>query len=58
MKIDFSGQTALVTGAAGGIGRAVAVALSRVGANVVLIDIAKEDGLETESLIKNIDGEA
>ena len=58
MKIDFSGQTALVTGAAGGIGRAVAVALSRVGAKVVLIDIAKEAGLETESLIKNIGGEA
>jgi len=58
MKIDFSGQTALVTGAAGGIGRAVAVALSRVGAKVVLIDIAKEAGLETASLIKNIGGEA
>jgi NAD(P)-dependent dehydrogenase (short-subunit alcohol dehydrogenase family) len=58
MKIDFSGQTALVTGAAGGIGRAVAVALSRVGAKVVVIDIAKEAGLETSSLIKNIGGEA
>ena len=58
MKIDFSGQTALVTGAAGGIGRAVAMALGRVGAKVVLIDIAKEAGLETESLIKNIGGEA
>ena len=28
MKIDFSGQVAIVTGAGGGIGRAVSLALS------------------------------
>jgi NAD(P)-dependent dehydrogenase (short-subunit alcohol dehydrogenase family) len=32
MKIDFSGQIAVVTGAGGGIGRAVALALSDIGA--------------------------
>jgi len=58
MKIDFSGQTALVTGAAGGIGRAVALALGQVGAKVLLVDIAKEAGLQTQSLIENIGGEA
>lgn len=51
MKIDFSGQVALVTGAAGGIGRAVALALGQVGAKVLLVDIAKEAGLQTQSLI-------
>ena len=58
MKIDFSGQVALVTGAAGGIGRAVSLALGQVGAKVLLVDIAKEAGLQTQSLIENIGGEA
>ena len=58
MKIDFSGQVALVTGAAGGIGRAVALELVQVGAKVLLVDIAKEAGLQTQSLIENIGGEA
>ena len=58
MKIDFSGQVALVTGAAGGIGRAVALALVQVGAKVLLVDIAKEAELQTKSLIENMGGEA
>jgi NAD(P)-dependent dehydrogenase (short-subunit alcohol dehydrogenase family) len=58
MKIDFSGQVALVTGAAGGIGRAVALALGQVGAKVLLVDIAKDAGLHTQSLIANVGGEA
>jgi NAD(P)-dependent dehydrogenase (short-subunit alcohol dehydrogenase family) len=43
-SIDLSGKTAVVTGAARGIGRAVAVALSEAGAAVVMTDIAL-DGL-------------
>ena len=58
MKIDFSGQVALVTGAAGGIGRAVALALGQVGAKVLLVDIAKDAGLHTQSLIEDVGGEA
>ena len=58
MKIDFTGQVALVTGAAGGIGRAVALALDQVGAKVLLVDIAKDAGLHTQSLIKDVGGEA
>jgi len=34
--MDFKGKTAVVTGSSGGIGRAVAIALAREGANVVL----------------------
>ncbi len=37
MKIDLSGQTALVTGASRGIGRTIAQSLARAGAAVVLM---------------------
>lgn len=37
----FEGKTALVTGAATGIGRAAALAFSREGANVVAVDISE-----------------
>lgn len=42
MPHDFSGQTAIVTGAASGIGLAVARDLARGGARVVLSDISEE----------------
>src|SRR5699024_6544527 len=37
-RFDLSGKTALVTGAAGGIGSAMALGLSEAGADVVLSD--------------------
>jgi len=39
MQIDLSGQTALVTGGARGIGRACAEVLSQAGARVIVLDI-------------------
>ncbi len=52
MKLE--GKVALVTGGAQGIGRAIALALAREGAKVVLADInlekAQETGREIESL--------
>ena len=41
-EINFNGKVAVVTGAARGIGRAVAVAFADAGANVVITDIAVE----------------
>lgn len=37
--MDLSGRTAVVTGAASGIGKATAIKFGEVGANVVLLDI-------------------
>ena len=39
---DFSGKTAIVTGAAGGLGSAMALALSNAGATVVAMDVSEE----------------
>jgi len=39
---DFSGKTAVVTGAASGIGRAIATRFAQAGARVALVDLAEE----------------
>jgi len=58
MKIDFSGQTAIVTGAGGGIGRAVCLALAGVGAKVLAVDLSEPSGEETAALVRGSGGEA
>lgn len=52
MKADFSGEVALVTGAAGGMGRSVALAFAEAGAKVVLCDLDSSGGAETMGLIE------
>lgn len=42
MKIDFSGQVAVVTGAGGGIGLAVSLLLAELGAKVLAVDRSRE----------------
>src|ERR1700733_13625894 len=39
--MDISGKTAIVTGAASGIGLGIATALAEAGANVIMADIQK-----------------
>jgi glucose 1-dehydrogenase len=51
MTADFGGDVALVTGAAGGMGRAIALAFARAGATVVMGDVDEQSGRETERLV-------
>lgn len=46
--MDFHGKTAIVTGAAKGIGKAIALGFAKRGANVVICDIQKEALAKTE----------
>ena len=51
--IDYGmdGKVALVTGAAGGIGRAAALTFARSGASVLVCDVSEAGGCETVALI-------
>ncbi|HET9076106.1 MAG TPA: SDR family NAD(P)-dependent oxidoreductase [Acidimicrobiales bacterium] len=55
-KINYTGRTAVVTGAASGIGRSLAVALARRGANLAISDVDFEGLEETVRLCGPADG--
>lgn len=55
-KLDFSGKVALVTGAGGGLGRAYAILLAKMGASVVVNDVGNPDKVVEE--IKAAGGKA
>ena len=57
MNIDFSGKTAIVTGAAHGFGRAVSVALAERGAIVWAIDVVADELEETRRLCGRATGQ-
>ena len=56
MKPDFAGDVALVTGSAGGMGRAIALAFAAAGATVVTADVDAAGGQETERLAREAGG--
>lgn len=53
----LSGKVALITGTAGGQGRAAALAFAREGARVVGCDLNEAGALETAALVKQAGGE-
>jgi 3-oxoacyl-[acyl-carrier protein] reductase len=48
---DFTGKLSVITGGAGGIGRAVAESLARCNSDITIIDINKEAGEEFSSYL-------
>jgi 3-oxoacyl-[acyl-carrier protein] reductase len=51
MDLGIKGKTALVLGAGGGLGRAIAVSLANNGANIAVADIAPRSIAETEAAL-------
>ncbi len=54
----FAGKTAIVTGGATGIGRAIVVRLASEGATVIIADVKPDYGLDTERAVRDTDGHA
>lgn len=54
----LNGKSALITGAASGIGRATALIFAREGARVIVADMADEGGQQTVRAIRETGGEA
>ena len=58
IKVDLSGQNAIVTGASQGLGRSMAVALGAAGAKVALVARNAEKLEQTKKLVEDAGGEA
>ena len=56
MQIEFSGKTAIVTGAAHGFGRAISVAFASRGAHVWACDVLEDELRETQRLCAEAGG--
>jgi 3-oxoacyl-[acyl-carrier protein] reductase len=58
IRVDLAGRPAIVTGAARGLGRAIAMSLAGAGAKVACVDINSETLAETIAAIRGLGGTA
>ncbi len=58
MNFNFENKVAFVTGAANGIGRAMALAFAREGASVVVADVSEQSNQETACLVEKLGARA
>jgi len=58
VKFDFSGQVAVITGAAAGLGRAMALEFAKAGASVAICDLKAELAQETVKLCEEAGAKA
>jgi len=55
-KFNFKGKTAVVTGAASGIGRQLCINLSKEGCNIIAADINEKGLTETAKIVRSLGG--
>jgi NAD(P)-dependent dehydrogenase (short-subunit alcohol dehydrogenase family) len=58
MEGRLSGKSAIITGAASGIGRAAALCFAREGARVIVADVSEDGGRQTVEIVRDKGGEA
>ncbi len=58
MKVDLKGKTAVITGAGGAIGSAMAMEFAQNGANVVVADLREDTMMATVEEIRKAGGSA
>lgn len=54
MNFDFTGKTAIITGAAHGFGRAISMALAEHGAHVWIVDVVADELDQTDQLCEEL----
>jgi 3-oxoacyl-[acyl-carrier protein] reductase len=54
MNFDFTGKTAIITGAAHGFGRAISMALASRGAHVWIVDVVADELQQTDQLCEEL----
>ena len=58
LDASFTGTTTIVTGGAGGMGRAISLAFSAAGSNIVVADMNDANGNEVVEMVKAQGGNA